>query len=319
MLVDERTITIAGGKGGDGVVHWHREKFLAKGGPDGGNGGNGGDAYVATVRDIRALEKYMQNDALEAEDGVSGKGALRSGKDGDDLMVYVPIGSVITNNDTLERFELMEEGQRVLVASGGRGGFGNAHFKSSRNTTPTTATPGQEPQAYQFHIELRIIADVGIIGLPNAGKSTLLTELTNASARVAPYPFTTLEPNIGMFHGHVLADIPGLIEGASDGKGLGQKFLKHITRTRMLVHLVSAEEEDAVQAYNTVRKELGLFDKTLLEKKELVVLSKTDLLSEEEARASAAKLSDDALLLSALDDERVAAFSSDLSRALGSL
>lgn len=318
MFVDERTITIAGGTGGDGVVHWRREKFVSKGGPDGGNGGKGGDAYIEAVRNIRALERYVEGETLCAEDGVRGSGVLRDGKGGADLVVKVPIGSVVLNTYTLERFEMVAEGQRVLVASGGKGGFGNAHFKSSMNTTPTTATIGQVGQSYTFRIALHIIADVGIIGFPNAGKSTLLNTLTNASARVAAYPFTTLEPNLGMFYGYTLADIPGLIENASAGKGLGHKFLRHISRTKMLVHLISAEEEDPLRAYQTIRAELAAYDQALLEKRELVVLSKTDMVSADVAKARLAALPEGALALTVLDDDSVVAFSKMLSQALTS-
>ncbi|MCY4576971.1 MAG: GTPase ObgE [Candidatus Kaiserbacteria bacterium] len=316
MFVDERTITIVAGKGGDGAVHWRREKFLAKGGPDGGNGGNGGDAYIEAVRNIRVLERCTEKEVLRAKNGQDGKGVLRDGKGGDAVTVLVPVGSVVLNTTTLERFEMLEEGQRVLVATGGRGGFGNAHFKSSVNTTPATATAGQEGQSYQFRIELRIIADVGIVGFPNAGKSTLLNTLTNASARVAAYPFTTLEPNLGMFHGYTLADIPGLIEKAAQGKGLGHKFLRHISRTRMLVHLVSAEEDDPLKAYHTVRDELLAYDKTLLEKKEIIVLSKTDMVDPAVVQSRLSKLPQGAMSLTVLDDDSVVAFSKALSQAL---
>ena len=319
MFVDERTITISGGKGGNGAVHWRREKFVAKGGPDGGNGGKGGDAYLQAVRNIRALERYTEGELLRAGDGTDGKGVLRAGKAGEDLVVVVPVGSVVVNEYTLERFEMVEEGQRILIAAGGRGGFGNAHFKSSVNTTPTTATPGQEPQSYRFHIELHLIADVGIIGFPNAGKSTLLNTLTNASVRVAAYPFTTLEPNLGVFYGYTLADIPGLIEHASQGKGLGHKFLRHISRTRMLVHMVSAEEEDPVKAYQTIRDELSAYDSALLDKKELVVLSKIDMVDSGAVSERLAQLPKGALSLTVLDDASVSVFSKALSRLLGSV
>lgn len=316
MFVDERTITIAGGKGGDGVVHWRREKFVAKGGPDGGNGGKGGDAYIVAARNIRALERYTEGEVLQAQNGTDGSGVERDGKGGADMTVLVPIGSVVLNKYTLERFEITEEGQRILVAAGGKGGFGNAHFKSSVNTTPTRATDGQEGQSYEFYIELHIIADVGIIGFPNAGKSTLLNTLTNASARVAAYPFTTLEPNLGMFHSYTLADIPGLIENASQGKGLGHKFLRHISRTRMLIHMVSAEEENPAKAYQTIRDELSAYDKALLEKQEIVVLSKTDAVDPAVAEDRLSKLPKGALSLTILDDDSITTFSKKLSQVL---
>lgn len=304
MLVDERTLTLSGGRGGDGSVHWLRRKYVPKGGPDGGNGGRGGDVYIQTVRDIFALNRYTEGKVMQAEDGMKGGGNMQSGKNGSDLIVSVPVGSVVTNTATHETFELLTEGEKVLVASGGVGGLGNAHFKSSRNTTPTVATKGQEPQSYTFFIELNMIAEVGIIGLPNAGKSSFLNALTNARANVGAYPFTTLNPNLGVFHGHVLADIPGIIEHASEGKGLGHSFLKHISRTNLLVHLVSAEE-DVVSAYETVRKELVAYRRGLEEKEEIVVLSKVDLVSEEEAREKLQQLRSE-VSLTVLDDASVA-------------
>lgn len=316
MFVDERTVTIAGGRGGDGVVHWRREKFLAKGGPDGGDGGKGGDAYIQAVRNVRVLERYSEHEVLQAEQGANGEGMLRSGKGGKDLVVFVPVGSVVVNTYTMERIDLLQDNERVLVATGGRGGLGNAHFKSSVNTTPAVATSGQDPQSYLFRIEVRLIADVGIIGFPNAGKSTLLNTLTNASARVASYPFTTLEPNLGMFHGYTLADIPGLVARASEGRGLGHMFLRHISRTRMLVHMVSAEEEDVAHAYRTVREELGSYNQSLLDKEEIVVLSKSDTVDDDMLSARLAQLPAGALSLTVLDDASVAAFSKTLSQML---
>ena len=301
------------------MVHWHREKFVAKGGPDGGNGGRGGDAYLLAIRDIRALERYHEGDCLAAENGASGGGGLKSGKKGEDRVVQVPIGSIVTNLQTQEHFELLQEGDRVLVAAGGRGGLGNAHFKSSVNTTPKIATPGESPQSYQFRIELNIIADVGIIGLPNAGKSTLLNTLTNAQARVAPYPFTTLEPNLGVFHGYVLADIPGLIARASEGKGLGHTFLRHISRTRVLVHLVAADEPDVAEAYRTVREELVGYSSELGEKRELIVLSKIDTVSDARISELLAQLPEGAVALTVLDDASVASLGKRISQLVGGM
>ena len=316
MLIDERNITITGGRGGDGVVHWHREKYVAKGGPDGGDGGDGGDVYLESVRDIYTLGQYREGAILAAQDGVSGSAALRSGARGSDLTVPVPVGSLAVNLETREQFQFLKEGQRVLVATGGRGGFGNAHFKSSKNTTPKQCTPGEPPQSYRFHITLTIIADVGIVGLPNAGKSTLLNMLTNASARVGAYPFTTLEPNLGVFHGYVLADIPGLLAQASEGKGLGHKFLRHVKQTRTLLHLVAADEPDVGAAYRTVRDELRNYDATLLEKKEIVVLSKIDCVSEDVLEGILAQLPVGAVSLTVLDDASVSSFKEMLSQGV---
>ena len=316
MFVDERTIELSGGMGGDGIVHWHREKYLPKGGPDGGNGGAGGDVYLKAVRDIRVLGRYRQHEALSAEHGVQGKGALQTGKRGADLVVEVPIGSVVRNTFTDELFEMVQEGEMKLVATGGRGGLGNAHFKSSRNTTPSEATKGEAPQSYVFHIELNLIADIGIIGLPNAGKTTLLNTLTNADAKTASYPFTTLEPNLGVFHGRVCADIPGLIAHAAEGKGLGHTFLRHISRTGILLHLVAADSEDVASDYATIRNELGKYDPSLLQKKELVVLSKIDTRLEEEVSALLALLPEGTLPLTVLSDSSVASFGAALSSFL---
>lgn len=315
MLVDERILTLSGGRGGDGSVHWLRRKYVPKGGPDGGNGGKGGDVYIQTVRDVFALGNYAKGQVLTAGSGMDGGAALKSGKKGEDLVVSVPIGSVVTNTITRETFELLEEGERVLVAVGGAGGLGNAHFKSSRNTTPMTATKGQEPQSYTFSIELNMIADAGIIGLPNAGKSSFLNALTNAHATVGSYPFTTLHPNLGIFNTYTIADIPGIIEHASAGKGLGHSFLKHVSRTKLLIHLVSAEE-DAQQAYDTVRKELASFRRDLMAKQEVVVLSKTDTVSEEVVQEKLQQLPKGTLSMTILDDDCVVAVGKRVARAI---
>lgn len=319
MFIDERHLTVGGGDGGNGVVHWRKEKFIPKGGPDGGNGGRGGDAYFLSTRSLSALSRFKNMDEKIADSGERGRGALRTGSSAGDIIVEVPIGSVISNLDTDERFELMEEGVKVLVASGGRGGLGNAHFKSSTNTTPNQYTKGDKGQVYRFSINLQIIADVGLIGLPNAGKSTLLNELTNSNAKIGSYPFTTLEPNLGIFHNYVLADIPGLIEDASNGKGLGYKFLKHVKRTNFLVHLVSVENEDVKSAYNIIRKELGDYDPELLEKEEFVLLSKSDILSKEEIKEKLKQLPKGSISLSVLDDKSMKAFSKLLSKKLGDI
>ena len=319
MFIDERTIVVAGGNGGDGIIHWRREKYVPKGGPDGGNGGDGGDAYILATRSLSALGVYKNMKTYAAQDGMSGGGALRSGKRGDDMVLKVPVGAVVTNKDTKERFELLEENAKVLVAAGGRGGLGNAYFKSSVNTTPMKATPGTEGQKYTFHIDLHIIADVGLIGLPNAGKSTLLNTLTNAHSKVGAYPFTTLEPNLGEFHGHTLADIPGLIENAAQGRGLGHKFLKHITRTRMLVHLISTEQKDVRGAYETIRKELLSYDPSLGEKEEIILLTKTDLITPQEVERKLKELPEGAISYSMIDDTKITTFSQMLSKKLQSI
>lgn len=276
-FIDELTIHGRGGRGGDGVVRWLNLKAAEFSGPAGGNGGKGGAVYIRGVRDIAILARYTGTKEFRAGDGGAGQGRSRHGADGKDVVVDLPVGSLVRNLETGETFELLEDGQQIMILSGGRGGVGNEHFKSSVNRTPEQSTKGQEGQSADFHIELRLVADAGFVGLPNAGKSSLLNSLTNAKAQVGAYAFTTLDPNLGALFGFVLADIPGLIEGASKGKGLGHKFLRHITRTRMILHCVSLEEEDPVAVYTTVRNELASYDESLAEKRELIILTKTDM------------------------------------------
>ena len=281
MLIDHIKLTVAAGKGGDGVVRWRREKGIPFGGPAGGDGGKGADVYLHVVRDIHALAKYKHKTDWKADDGESGKKRSMHGLNADDLYLDVPLGSIVHNVDLDITYECIEEEANILILRGGRGGYGNEKFKSSINRTPEEFTPGAAGEYATFSIELDLIADVGIIGLPNAGKSSLLNALTRAGAKVADYAFTTLEPNLGAYHGIILADIPGLIEGASDGRGLGHKFLQHIRRTGTLLHLVSASNPDVTSAYQTVRAELGKFDITLLNKREILVLSQVDLVNQE--------------------------------------
>ncbi len=279
-FVDELKIFIKAGNGGDGVERWRHEKGREFGGPSGGNGGQGADVYVLAVRDIALLSKYKHKKEFIAEDGEAGKKNSLHGRDGEDLIISFPVGSVITNHETGERFSLDKEDQKILILKGGYGGRGNESFKSSTNQNPKEHTPGQKGQQAEFSIELELIVDVGLVGLPNAGKSSLLNTITGAKAKTADYPFTTLEPNLGDLYGYILADIPGLIEGASAGKGLGHKFLRHIKRTKMLVHLVSLENEDVLNTYETVRKELEGYDESLAHKREVIVLTKTDTVDE---------------------------------------
>lgn len=319
MLIDEITIYAKAGKGGDGVVRWRHEKFIPKGGPAGGDGGRGGDVYLRTVRDIGVLHNYLKKKDFYAENGGDGAGKSLEGRNGDDLFIDVPIGTVATNKYTEDVYRLDNEGQDVLILKGGRGGLGNEHFKSSTNTTPTESTVGKEGQEGSFYIEVELTADAGFIGLPSAGKSSLLNTLTRASSKVGDYPFTTLEPSLGAFYGYILADIPGLIEGASQGKGLGHKFLRHIRRTRVLVHLVSFEHEDMIGEYKKIRQELGKFDQKLLEKREIILLSKSDLVDKqrvEREKENFKELGKEIMILSVLDDELVKEFSSFLSKVL---
>lgn len=321
MLIDHITLSIKAGKGGDGVVRWRREKGTPFGGPAGGDGGKGGDVYFRVVRDIQALSAYKHKAEWEAESGEAGQKRSMHGSNGADLYLNVPVGSVIYNREYDTTYECMNEGQEILILRGGKGGLGNEQFKSATNRTPEEFTKGELGEFATFDIELRLIADVGIIGLPNAGKSSLVNALTRAGAKVGDYPFTTLEPNLGAYYGYVLADIPGLIEGASEGKGLGHKFLRHITRTRMLVHLVSAENEEVGEEYKVIREELGKFDPELLKREELVVLSKTDTVDEETKERKMKDLKKvsgkDAIELSLFDDAKVKAFGDRLVQALG--
>jgi GTPase len=279
MLVDKITIKVEAGRGGPGVVRWRKEKYIDKGGPWGGNGGKGGDIYMRAIRDVYGLRRYDNNRTYRAKDGESGHSRLMDGQAASDLTLEVPVGSIVHNleYDTYTRFDI--EGEVKLVVRGGKGGYGNNHFKSSTNQTPLESTPGAAGDFGTLEIEVEMIAKVGFIGLPNAGKSSLLNELTRSKAKTANYAFTTLEPNLGDFHGFVLADLPGLIEGAAEGKGLGHKFLKHIKRTEMLVHLVSSENEYVAAVYKSIRNELGKYDSELLQKQELVILTKHDMVT----------------------------------------
>ena len=307
MFCDEITFRVKAGDGGDGVVHWRHEKYISKGGPDGGDGGKGGGVYVKGVRNINILSKLYKNRTYKAENGGNGRGVKKHGGDGKSIHIEVPVGSVVRNKNTKEEFEILKEGDEFLIAAGGNGGFGNTHFKSSTNTTPQKATKGQKGQEYEIEVELRLIADVGIIGLPNAGKSTFLNMISGSKAKIGAHPFTTLEPNLGVVNATVFADIPGLIEGAAEGVGLGHSFLRHIRRTKILLHLVSVENKDPKKAYETIRKELGKYDKELLKKKEIVVLSKIDLLDKSKVKELEDKISSEVpiLHLSSIDDELI--------------
>jgi GTP-binding protein len=282
MFVDELTIDAKAGNGGDGVVRWRHEKFRPMAGPSGGDGGNGGDVYVRAVKDLNRLSKYTGNKSFSAEKGVDGTGQSQAGKNGADIYIDIPVGSKVTDIARHRSFELTEIGQSQRILKGGGGGLGNEYFKSSTNRAPTESTKGKPGEDGNFLIEVSLMVDVGLIGLPNAGKSTLLNSLTNAQSRIGAYPFTTLEPHLGDMFGFILADIPGLIEGAADGKGLGHKFLKHVSRTKMLLHLVSLENEDPISTYYTIREELSRYDKELSDKEEWVILSKKDLVKQED-------------------------------------
>ena len=282
MLIDDVIIRVQGGKGGDGSVAFNKIKMNL--GPTGANGGHGGAVYFKGVSDLSALQQFQYKKEVAAENGGRGTKSLHDGGGGVDLELLVPVGTVIHNLDTKKDQEVTKVGERILAAKGGRGGIGNYMFRSSTNTSPQEYTKGRDGQSYSFRLELKMIADVGFIGLPNAGKSSLLNALTNASAKVGNYAFTTLEPNLGAYYSLILADIPGLIEGASGGKGLGMKFLRHVERTKTLFHLISAESDDVVRDYEIVRGELKAYSAELVKKPEHVFISKSDTVPEDDVK-----------------------------------
>ncbi|HET6596015.1 MAG TPA: GTPase ObgE [Anaerolineales bacterium] len=282
MFIDQVVIHVKSGKGGDGMVHFHREKFVPRGGPDGGDGGKGGDVIFEVKPTLNTLSSFRPNQKFKAEEGAKGGPSQMTGRNGKDLVLPVPPGTSLFDAETGELIgDLTERGEKLTVLKGGRGGRGNQHFATSRNQVPRTAEKGEPAQERSIRLELKLIADIGVIGVPNAGKSTLLSVLTNAKPKIAAYPFTTLEPNLGVanIEEHttvVLADIPGLIEGASQGAGLGHDFLRHIQRTRVLIHLLDGLSEDPVADYSQINSELSLFDPNLAKKPQIVALNKID-------------------------------------------
>jgi len=304
MFIDELTIKAKAGDGGDGVVRWLHMKGKEFAGPAGGDGGRGASVFVRAVRDVHLLSKYRTKKEFNAERGEDGKSNSLHGANGEDLDILLPVGSIITDTENSEKIFLQKEGDRVKILDGGHGGRGNESFKSSRNVSPEDFTTGTEGEEGEFFIEVELIADIGLIGLPSAGKTSLLNALTSAKGKVGDYPFTTLEPNLGELYGYIIADIPGLIEGASEGKGLGHKFLRHIKRTKMLVHLISLENANPVKVYKTIRDELGQFDPELLDKKEIIVLTKTDIVDDVVVERVIEKF-ENALSVTLYDDDSV--------------
>ena len=283
MFIDEVSVRVISGKGGDGVVHFRREKYVPFGGPDGGDGGRGGDVILQVQPTLNTLSSFQHRKVFRAEDGARGGGSNQTGRSGEDLIIPVPPGTVVYDADSDETLgDLVEAGQRLMVCQGGRGGRGNARFATSRNQAPRIAERGEPAQERNVRLELKLIADIGIIGVPNAGKSTLLAAVTNARPKIAAYPFTTLEPNLGVAildeeTSLVLADIPGLIEGAHQGVGLGDAFLRHIQRTRVLIHLLDGLSPDPLLDLAQINSELALFDPHLADKPQIVALNKFDL------------------------------------------
>jgi GTPase len=294
-FLDQAKIYIASGAGGDGCISFRREKFIEFGGPDGGDGGKGGDVWAECVANLNTLIDYRYQQHFKAKKGGNGAGKNRAGANGADCIIKVPPGTQIFAEDQETLLaDLSKPGERALIAKGGNGGFGNAHFKSSTNQAPRHANPGQPAEELTIWLRLKLIADAGIVGLPNAGKSTFLAAVSAAKPKIAAYPFTTLHPNLGVVRAgdtdFVLADIPGLIEGASEGAGIGTRFLGHVERTKALLHLVDATEEDVAGAYRTVRRELKAYGAGLNRKKEIVALSKCDALDADTLAERAAAL-----------------------------
>ncbi len=298
QFIDLAEVEVESGSGGDGMVAFRREKYVPAGGPAGGNGGKGGSVLFTAVENLQTLLDFRYNRRFKAENGTKGGSKNCTGASGEDLIVEVPCGTMIydTENDEL-LVDLVEPGQTFKIVAGGKGGLGNAHFLSNSNRAPEYALPGQPPQQKRIRLELKLLAEVGIIGLPNAGKSTLISALSAARPKVADYPFTTLVPNLGVVRkpsgdGTLFADIPGLIEGASEGAGLGHDFLRHIERTRVLLHLVEATSEDPIGAYETIQQELIAYNDTLATRPQILALSKIDAVDDEEVAAIAQALSE---------------------------
>ena len=292
-FVDEVRIKVQAGNGGSGCMSFRREKFIPKGGPDGGDGGDGGSIYLEADQHINTLVDYRYQKSHQAENGRPGEGCQRRGKSGNDLILKVPVGTIVYVQETDELIgDLVESGQRLCVAKGGFHGIGNARFKSSTNRAPRQTTPGKPGESRELRLELKLLADIGLLGLPNAGKSTLINKVSNARPKIADYPFTTLYPNLGVvsvgeLRSFVIADIPGLIEGAADGAGLGFRFLRHLGRTRLLLHLVDIApvEGDPVEAVESILKELEKYSTDLASKPRWLVFNKIDLMLPEERKA----------------------------------
>mgnify|MGYP005734800749 FL=1 len=320
-FLDQVKIYVKAGNGGSGSPSFRREKFVEFGGPDGGDGGKGGSVILISERNLNTLIDYRYQQHFKAERGKDGSGKNKTGKGGEDLYLKVPLGTQVFEEDNKTLiYDFKSQKEEFLVASGGKGGFGNTRFKSSTNRAPKKFTKGGQGEEFWIWLQLKTIADIGIIGLPNAGKSSLLASMTSANPKIANYKFTTINPNLGVASYDdkevTLADIPGLIEGAHTGTGLGIKFLKHIERCKTLLHLIDITEDDLFISYNQVRKELSKYSKDLVKKKEIVVLNKTDLIDEEEKKEKIKKfknkLKKNIFLMSTMDKKSVSDIKSKL-------
>ncbi len=306
MFIDYVEIEVRAGHGGHGCVSFHTEKFVPKGGPDGGNGGKGGSIIGVADEQLTTLLDYRYRRHYQAENGQPGSGNLRTGRSGKDTILRLPVGTIITDRETGQTVvDLDQVGDTVVIVAGGKGGYGNDHFKSSVNQTPRQAQDGRPGKHRKIALELKLLADVGLVGLPNAGKSTILAAFSAARPKIADYPFTTLVPNLGIvklreYKSCVMADIPGLIEGASQGKGLGHQFLRHIQRTRLLVFIVDVADDDIQKTVRTLRDELADFDSGMLQRPSRVVVTKVDTISESDLKAVSKRLPDDYIYLSAV-------------------
>lgn len=322
MFIDQVEIQVQAGNGGSGCMSFHTEKFVPKGGPDGGNGGRGGDVVAVADANLATLLDYRYRRHSKAENGRGGEGGNRTGRSGKGIRLRVPVGTLILDVDTNEQIaDLDEAGAEVILAKGGRGGRGNAFYKSSTNQAPRQFQPGQPGKYRKLKMELKLLADVGLVGMPNAGKSTILATFSAARPKIANYPFTTLVPNLGIvkirdFKSCVMADIPGLIAGASAGKGLGHQFLRHIQRTRLLIYVIDINEPDIQKTFDDLQRELVEFDHTLTSRKSFVVITKVDTVSESDLKAFCNKLPDDYIYISAVTHVGAKTFIQEIEKHL---